>query len=163
MKENSKIIAIDIGGTFIKSALISHNGDILKKDKTPTQAQTDSKTILANIQEAYEKVKDSDICGIGIGVPGCVDPKSGKVSAIDNIPGLEGISLTDFFVQKTKISANIDNDANSAAKGEYIFGSGKGGVKNFMAITLGTGVGSGLILDGNSTGEQITTPAKLAM
>ncbi len=143
-----KIIAIDIGGTFIKSALINHEGKIFKREKTPTQAQANTKTILENLATAYEKVQEDDVCGIGLGVPGCVNPQSGKVSAIDNIPALEGISLTEFFMQKTKLPTYIDNDANSATKGEYIFGTSQKGLKNFMAITLGTGVGGGLILDG---------------
>ena len=141
------VIAIDIGGTLIKSALVSSDGKILKSKKTPTQASESRDIITSNLREAFDKVYESSAIAVGIGSPGCVDPKTGIVDAVDNIPALSGLCLTDFLKGHKEIPVMIDNDANNAAKGEYLFGIGKG-TKNFMGITLGTGVGGGLFLDG---------------
>ena len=143
-----KILAVDIGGTFIKSALIDSEGKIYKREKTPTQAQESKEVVLANLKKAFDKVYEPGVSGLGLGSPGCIDPKKGSVNAVENIPCLNGLSLTDFFKREYKIPAAIDNDANNAAKGEYLFGAGQK-KRNFMGLTLGTGVGGGLVLDGS--------------
>ena len=143
-----KIIAIDIGGTFIKSALLDSEGKIHKREETPTQANESKEVVLANLRSAFDKVYESDVCGVGLGSPGCVDPEKGIVSAVDNIPCLSGLCLSDFLKDKNNIPVVIDNDANNASKGEYLFGAGQK-KKNFLGVTLGTGVGGGLILDGH--------------
>ena len=135
-----------MGGTFIKSALVSKEGSILKTAKVLTEANQNRETVVANLRRAFEEVYVQGILGIGIGSPGCVDPESGKVGAVDNIPCLNDFCLKSFLGEKNNIPIFVDNDANNAAKGEYLFGNGKG-TKHFMALTLGTGVGSGLILN----------------
>ncbi len=145
-----KIVGIDVGGTSIKSALVNSAGDILKRADVPTQACEEKSVVLQNIKTAFEKVQDADVVGVGLGAPGCVNPKTGIVSAVDNIPCLNNLCLIDFLenTNYAQLPVVIDNDANNAAKGEYFFGPGRD-KKNFMGITLGTGVGGGLILDGN--------------
>ena len=143
-----KIAAIDIGGTFIKSALVDSEGRIHKREKTPTQACESKEIVLGNLRTAFDKVYEADVFGVGMGSPGCVDPKKGTVSAVENIPCLSGLCLTDFLKDKHELPVVIDNDANNAAKGEYLFGAGQQ-KRNFLGITLGTGVGGGLVLDGH--------------
>ena len=143
------VVAIDLGGSFIKSALVAKDGTILKSAKIPSQVPQGREVVLKNIHSVYAQVHQEGVLGIGIGSPGCVDPQSGIVSATNNIDCINGVSLSDFLYEKTKLPVHIDNDANAAAKGEYLFGIGSQEDKyNLLAITLGTGVGGGLILEG---------------
>ena len=148
MLNPKKAIAIDIGGTFIKSGLVDKDGNILKKSQINTP-QTSSLAILGQeLEKALYNVweKNIEVAGLGIGTPGCVDSQSTIVHSVDNIPALNGQALKDYFPKE--IPLFVDNDANQATKGEYLFGLAKG-CKNILVITLGTGVGGGLILNGS--------------
>ncbi len=140
------VVAIDLGGTFIKSALVSESGHILKSEQSPTHASESADVILSKLQAACQKVYNENIVGVGLGAPGWADPLSGALRAIDNIKALEGVSIKDFLKKIVSCPVFIDNDANNAAKGEYLFGPGQG-KSNFMALTLGTGIGGGLVLN----------------
>ncbi len=147
--EAGNAVAIDIGGTFIKSALVSSEGEVLSYSSIPTQASRSREAVVANIRRAYQEVDPGEgkVVGIGMGSPGCIDPLSGEVNWVENISCLNGISLTQALKKEINLPIYIDNDATNASKGEYLFGAGKG-AKSLMAVTLGTGIGGGLILDG---------------
>lgn len=146
MNPPDSVIALDIGGTAIKSALISSDGTILKKHDLPTDAGKGLENTLNRIEESIRSVFSPDAVGIGIGIPGCVDPDTGKVQWIENIPELNECCIVDHIQNQFQLKTTIDNDANNAARGEFFFGSGKGS-RNMLAITLGTGVGGGLFLN----------------
>jgi len=140
-------IGIDIGGTYIKSCFIDEKGNIKNEHNEPTPK--DLKSLQRKISEIYlihSKIKKP--LGVGIGIAGFIDMREWVLRRSPNMRFLDGINLMDFFKEAIDIPFTIDNDANMAAWGEYRKGAGIG-VKNMVHITLGTGVGSGIIIEGN--------------
>ena len=150
---NGKIaIGIDIGGTSIKSALISERGEILSKELTPIpffdEENSVIKTILSIISIHYNSIiNKKQLAGIGLGAPGNVNRKKGMiVDGAYNLPGINSIPLAKHIVTHFNLPFYIDNDATSACKGEFLFGAGKE-YDHMILLTLGTGVGGGIILN----------------
>src|SRR3989338_6641298 len=141
----ANIIGIDLGGTNIKTGLVSPTGKILKKYEMPTEARKGTKTIIDNILSSIEKIKIGKISGIGIGSPGPMDFKKGMIINPVNLP-FRNLPLKNIIQTKFKIKTCLDNDANCFALGEAIFGSGKK-YENVVGITLGTGIGGGVIIN----------------
>lgn len=147
-------LGIDLGGTFIKAGLIDYSTSrIIKHFKHPTDASRGPKVVIQHLNEAYCHLLD--ICdnkgyepvAVGIGSPGTIGQPDGRVTdASPNIKGWQGIILTKIF-GKTDIPVFADNDANCAALAEHWSGL-KGRYKNMVFITVGTGIGGGLIIDG---------------
>lgn len=138
-------VGIDIGGTTIKSALISSSGKIIKRHETQTNAQKGTKSLIKNIFSSIENVKEGEILGIGVGSPGPMDIKKGIITSPVNLP-FRNTPLKKIIWKKFKIPVYLDNDANCFALAEAIFGQGKD-YKSVIGITLGTGFGGGLIID----------------
>lgn len=144
-------IGIDIGGTNLKAGLVSDTGALLATAKTPLVWENEAefvRTLAALSRKAAEKagVPESEIAAVGMGVPGEVDPRGGRIVYTPNIP------ISDFSIEKSfrtdlDVPVYLGNDANCAALGEYHAGAGKG-VRNLIVVTLGTGVGAGILLDG---------------
>jgi len=150
--DNGNIIGVDIGGTTIKMAFITYNGDILDKWEIPTNKDGDGLTIVKDIassikskQEAWKMTHDQFL-GIGVGAPGFVDVEEGYIYFAVNI-GLKNYHLTTALKEATGYDAWLENDANLAALGENWRGAG-GQAEHLLAITLGTGVGGGIIGNG---------------
>lgn len=142
------VIAIDLGGTFIKSAIVDSNGKIHKTFKTDTFAKVSPKKVTQQIEKSIgtlNKGFKKDISGIGIGAPGVVF--DGKVHYPPNFKNWKIIDLKKHFSSKYRLKTEIDNDANCAALAELNFGQGKK-YKSFLFLTLGTGIGGGIVLDG---------------
>jgi glucokinase len=144
------LVGIDLGGTTIKMAFINYYGEIVEKweiptDKTGNQITTDiAKAIDAKLDElGYPKSK---LAGIGMGAPGPVDLANGLIYETVNL-GWKNYPLRDHLELETGLPAVIDNDANIAAIGEMWKGAGDG-AKDLICVTLGTGVGGGLISNG---------------
>ena len=148
-----KALAIDVGGTNVKIALVDSNGKIGYSDTIPTRAEMGYEYTVNNMKQAIRdlltetKLSPKDIEGIGFGLPGQVDFKSGIVRLITNIPGWVEIPLAKMIEDEFHIPTRIDNDVRCAALGELNFGAGKG-CENLICITVGTGIGSGLIVNG---------------
>ena len=146
-------IGIDVGGTNVKLALVSSEGKIIYSNSIPTHAEMGYEYTVNNIKEAIKdliKETDSqtkDIQGIGFGFPGQVDYKSGIVRLAPNIPGWVDVPIAQKIEEEFGISTRVDNDVRCAALGELNFGAGKG-CENLICITVGTGIGSGLIVNG---------------
>lgn len=140
-----RIIAIDLGGTSIKTALVNIGGKIIKKYETGTQARKGTTRVIKNIIGSIEKVKTKNIAGIGIGSPGPLDYKTGTILNAVNLP-LKNIKIKKIIQNKFKTKVFIDNDANCSALAEAVFGLGKI-YENVVGITLGTGVGGGIIIN----------------
>ena len=132
-------IGIDIGGTNLRIALISEEGKVIKKIKVPS-----GERILESLLDSITRIINSDVVGIGIGVAGLIDHEKGTVLRSPNLPAIEGINLAETLKARFKIPVLIENDANVAALGEKWLGAGKG-FKDFVHLTLGTGIGGGVI------------------
>ena len=142
-------IGIDFGGTTVKCGLVEGKKVKARVPPLPTREFRDHDALLAAIREAINKLRalDSKIAAIGAGLPGIIDSIQGRVYQLSNVPGWEDVPLTALLEEWTGLPAAIDNDANAMAYAEWLFGAGEGG-NNVVCVTLGTGVGGGLILDG---------------
>ena len=144
-------IGIDIGGTSIKYAAVDSTGKVYDKEiqeiiKGEDQNVTIDKLIHNVKNYVYEHELVGKISGIGIGIPGSIDSKNGLVSYSNNLHWKE-LKVVELFKKETILPVKITNDANAAALGEKVFGAGKK-YDNVVMITLGTGVGSGIIING---------------
>ncbi|MBL7056478.1 ROK family protein [Candidatus Woesearchaeota archaeon] len=139
----TNLIGVDLGGTNIKTALVSKTGKILKNYETATGKTTNE--IINNIISAINKVKEGKIWGIGIGSPGPIDHKKGTITKPVNLP-FRNVKLKNIIQNKFKVKTFLDNDANCFALAEATFGQGKK-YENVIGITLGTGVGGGLVIN----------------
>jgi len=142
-------IGIDLGGTNIKAGLVDKSGKIIFKTSVPTESELGYKHVIEQIIKAASIVfeKDKNVAGIGIGAPGIVSAEEGTVKSPPNIPGWKKVNLRKILSDKFGKKVFVENDANAAAIGEYIFGAGKT-TKSFIMVTLGTGVGGGIIYNG---------------
>lgn len=146
-------IGVDIGGTNIKIALVDLKGGIVYSNTTPTRAEMGYEYTINNIKQAIidlmkeTKVDKASIEAIGFGFPGQIDYKNGIVRMLPNIPGWIDVPVAKIMEDEFKIPTRLDNDVRCAALGELNFGAGKG-CQNLICITVGTGIGSGLIVNG---------------
>lgn len=145
-------IGIDLGGTKTSFALISDNGDVLKELRINTSSEGGEYILNDLLENAiklqhYAKSNNLDVKAIGIGSPGRIDTKNGIViDCTPNLKNWQGIHIKDFFSKKLDIPIYIDNDANVAAFGEYYLRKLEGkNESTIIILTLGTGLGSGII------------------
>ena len=153
-------IGVDLGGTAVKVAVIDENGNVLDHERHPTRVDAGPEGIVEHIASLafgmYSRFSGSlgeeRFAGIGLGAPGAVDSREGILSYPPNLPGweqyplkkrLQKVLVGDYAVHWRMI---LENDANIAACGEAVFGAGRE-FDDFMMITLGTGVGGGIILN----------------
>ena len=142
---------VDLGGTTVKIAYFNENGDMLDQWEIPTVTENNGSQILpdiaASIRDYREKkeIRDADLLGIGIGVPGPVDGK-GNVNRCVNL-GWGVFNIGKELEALTGLPVTAGNDANVAALGEYWKGGGQG-CQSMVFVTLGTGVGGGIVIDG---------------
>ncbi len=142
-------VGVDLGGTTVKVGIADEKGKIVKKIALDTHAHEGPEAVIAQIKKAIKKVlKESkyNISGIGIGSPGAVILKKGTVENPPNFPGWGKVHLGAIIKKEFKLPVFVENDANAAAIGEMIFGAGKK-LNSFVMVTLGTGVGGGIIID----------------
>lgn len=156
-KKNTTVyaIGIDLGGTFIKAAIINSKGKIIKHYKTETYSEISPKKVLSQIEKCIDHLKKDftkEIIGLGIGAPGIIT--GGVMKYPPNFKGWKEVNLKKHFEKKYKIETEIDNDANCAGLAELKFGHGSR-YNNFIFLTLGTGIGGAMIINGNIyRGEQ---------
>jgi glucokinase len=142
-----KAVGIDLGGTYIKFGLVDESGQILKKGQIPTLGERKSRDIvLSQMHKAVETVIENGIAGIGIGTPGVVD-NDGVVFESPNLPDWHNLPLKAIFADRWNVPIVVENDVNSITWGEYLFGAGKG-CRTIICLTLGTGVGGGMVING---------------
>jgi len=143
-------IGVDLGATFVKMGLVDGKGNIYFKRKieTPLNAKKSPLiyTIVSNIKDII-MASGKKAAGVGIGVPGPVDSKKGIVHYFPNIKGWKEAPLKSMLEKRLGLRVELDNDVNAMTLGEFVFGSGKG-CNNLVCLTLGTGVGGGIIIDG---------------
>ena len=146
------IIAIDLGGTNLKCALLDSNLKIKARSSFNTKSFNNKHKLIQGITDSVEsfilsqRLKHSSILGLGIGVPGPVDTLKGIVHFLPNIPGWTEVGLKRILENKTKLRVFVDNDAKLMTLAEYKAGAAKK-YRNVLCLTLGTGVGGGLIIN----------------
>jgi len=143
--KNQSIVGVDVGGTKISIGRIVE-GNIVAETSFPTHAHRGEDEIIQDIIRGIEKVIEPNTIAIGIGSPGLVDEELGMVYDVSNIPSWKEVRLRDKIEAHFNRIVQISNDANCFVMGEKIFGKGKK-YRNFVGITLGTGVGGGIIID----------------
>ncbi|SHJ94307.1 ROK family protein [Tepidibacter formicigenes] len=146
--------AIDLGGTKINIGIMTKNGEVLDDIKILTEVEKGPENAIKNIKNAiYEllkklNLKKEDLKGIGIGSPGPLDSERGVIIESANLKGWKNVEIVKNLSGDFKnIPIKLENDGNAAALGEYLFGFGKGS-RNFIYITVSTGVGGGAVIDG---------------
>ena len=151
--EKNIVIGVDLGGTKIKLGAVNQNGEIIKSISVDAEAAKGPATVISNIVTGCKELINcgkfpvSSVRGIGIGSPGSVDLDGGTVKYPPNFPNWEVVRLGDEVSKGLDgLPVEVDNDANAAVAGEAKFGAGKG-CSNFFLLTLGTGVGGGIIID----------------
>ncbi len=146
-------IGIDLGGTFIKFGLLDGDGEATDIFQLPTPIEDGADAVVEQMVTgarqaiASRNLADSEVLAVGIGAPGPLDIDNGVVMAMPNIPGMDGLPIRDRVAGPLGKPGYLTNDANAAALGEYLCGAGKG-TQHMVMLTLGTGVGSGIIIDG---------------
>jgi len=142
-------IGIDFGGTSVKPGVVADGKVVARLAPIKTRQHSGHDSLLEAIRRAIEELRRQhpEIAAVGAGLPGMVDSINGRVWQLSNVPGWEDVPLTALLEEWTGLPAAIDNDANAMACAEWLYGAGQEGV-NVVCMTLGTGVGGGLILDG---------------
>lgn len=141
------VIALDLGGTSLKGALVDENGTLGAREQQSTVG-ADRDGIVRTIVVMVKKLQGEggDIVGVGLGMPGPLDPFSGVVHVTPNLPFNEPFPMREVLEKETGFRVLVNNDANLAALGEWWKGAAAG-AKNAVLLTLGTGIGGGLIID----------------
>lgn len=147
------VLAVDLGGTKIYSALVGPGDRIINRDVRPTEAARGKDRVVANILASLEAVlppgarQEGRIAGIGVGAPGPLDPRTGRIFFAPNLQWHD-VNLKEILQSTLGLPVFLENDANLAALGEHLYGAGQG-YEDLVFITVSTGVGGGLILRGD--------------
>ena len=138
------VIGVDLGGTKILAGVVDRRGRIgaTKEIATPTESQD---TVLRGVDSVIADVLDDDVAAIGVGVPLNLDRRTGKGLRATNLP-LHDVDLAAHFAERFGLPVGVENDGNAAALAEWRLGAGRG-ASNLVMLTLGTGVGGGIVLD----------------
>jgi glucokinase len=144
-------IGVDLGGTNLRVAAISDEGRVLDKVSIPAVYTAGPEHVASDITNIISSIRSrigaSGLRGVGIGVPGFIDIEKGIVVGSANLPGFEGFPVRDAIQDKLGTTILLENDANAAALGEMWIGAGRD-VKDLILITLGTGIGGGIVVGG---------------
>ena len=144
---------VDLGGTKIHTVVANAEGSVLGEDRRPTDAAEGPDAVVARIAASVRAAAGQAgapvdaLLGVGISSPGPCDPKRGVVTNAPNLPGFHDIPLTRLVGAALGLPALLENDANAACYGEFRFGAGRG-LRHIVYVTLGTGIGGGIIIDG---------------
>lgn len=150
-KHSGTILGVDIGGTKVAVGLVDRAGKILAQGRKPMMASGTAEAALEAVSDAIDSLSsstsDTGFQSIGICAPGPLDPKSGVVLNPPNLPCWRNFPLAEKIASKYRVPVKVDNDANAAALAETRWGAARGFRYVFYA-TIGTGIGSGIVLDG---------------
>jgi glucokinase len=144
--KNLKLIGVDLGGTNVRAGLV-HQNKIVKLERNPTLGHADADVVVEEICKTIAAVFRPGVSGIGVGVPSIVDVERGIVYSANNIPSWHMVPLKKLLERRFHVPVFINNDANCYALGEVHYGEARG-YKNVVGIICGTGLGSGVVLNG---------------
>ena len=153
-----RVIGVDLGGTKILAGVVDRDGSVERRRELPTPLDSQDE-LLRGLAEAVEDVLEEDVAALGFGIPSTIDQRSGKAVTSVNIP-LADLDLRAWMRERFGLPVGIDNDANAATLAEWAHGAGRG-TRHMVMLTLGTGVGGGLILDGKPYRGAIGAGAEL--
>jgi len=142
--------AVDIGGTKIAVGIVDDNGKVLSKLETPTEAARaypDGLRHMVRMLRESAQIANTELSGIGIGSTGWVYPFTGEFGDVDFLPGWKGCNPVNDLARECGVRVALENDGDASALGEAAWGAGKG-KSRLIYVTVGTGVGGGIILDG---------------
>jgi glucokinase len=140
------ILGIDLGGTQVRVGKV--RGDTVERSAAARISSRErAEVVSAELYRAIDAVFDDQVTGIGCGVPSVVDLQNGVVYGVENIPAWREVPLKDDLERRYGVPAYVNNDANAFAVGELHFGAGRGH-RNLVGLTIGTGLGAGVIVDG---------------
>ncbi|NOX59001.1 MAG: ROK family protein [Planctomycetes bacterium] len=144
-------VGVDLGGTNIVTALVTKDGRIAEMISRRTEPHRGAELVItemaAVVNELINSVSLDDIVGLGVGTPGPLRQREGLIHHSANLPGWKNVPIQKWLQEKTGLPVQFENDANAAAYAEFWVGAGKG-VSGLVTLTLGTGVGAGVIIDG---------------
>lgn len=140
------VVGVDLGGTSVRAGKVA-GGTVVKRAARRVSGQAAQEVVLGEVLATIDEVMDGEVTGVGCGVPSVVDVERGVVYAVENIPSWHEVDLKGAFEARYHRRAAINNDANAFAVGELHFGHGRG-FSNLVGVTLGTGLGVGVIIDG---------------
>jgi glucokinase len=152
-KTELPVLAIDLGGTKIFAAIISNKGQVMAKERCLTLANEGPGVAINQILSAIDRLLSqrnidlSQLDSISVGAAGAIDFDKGLVTSSPHLPGWHDVPLRDIVKGKYKVNTFLINDASAAALGEHHFGAGQG-VDNLILLTVGTGIGGGIIING---------------
>jgi glucokinase len=139
-----QVIAVDLGGTKVAAGLVDRDGAVARRAVEPTDVAGDE-AVLGQLERVIGGVADGDFAALGVGIPSTIDQRSGRAVSSVNIP-FARVDLRDRLEDRFGVPVWIENDANAAAVAEHRLGAARG-ARHVVMLTLGTGVGGGLILD----------------
>jgi glucokinase len=145
--EQSRVIGVDVGGTKVLAAVVSHNGSLRARLERPTEVSSEQ-ALLTMLDGVVEELRagEPEVAAIGFGLPSRIDQRRGRAVASVNVP-LADVDFRDRMRERHGLPVGIDNDANAATIAEWRAGAARG-AQHVVMLTLGTGVGGGLIIDG---------------
>jgi glucokinase len=138
-------IGVDLGGTKLAAGIVDRDGAVVRHTVSPT-VHASQDDLLAALERAIADLLGNDVGAVGVGVPSTIDQTAGRAVSSVNVP-LAGVDLRENLSARFGVPVAIENDANAAAVAEHRFGAGRG-TRHMVMLTLGTGIGGGLILDG---------------
>ncbi len=147
---NEVIAGIDIGGTKIAVALETLGGGRVATRRLPTEVEIGAYSIVENILQAITEILEENrvkLAAVGIGCPSPLDIEKGLVMSPSNLRDWDNFPIVKLFKERFKVPVVLENDANTAALGEYVHGAGRG-YRNIIYITVSTGIGGGIIING---------------
>jgi len=141
-------IGIDLGGTNIKGGVVDPSGRVLDRREIPTRADRGPGPVMDDLAELVTRLRnDHPVLGIGLATPGPLDLRRGRIIHAANLPGWIDVPIRDALAETTGLRVVLENDANAAAYGEFVAGAGRECL-HMTLLTLGTGIGAGVIIDG---------------
>lgn len=147
------IAALDLGGTYIKASLLSPQGDFVSRRRRSTEAERGAPHVVERLGKTVVELCEAggvavkELLGVGVGCAGPLNPTEGIVYHSPNLPGWSRVPVKAWMEEALGVRVSLENDANAWALGEFLFGAGRS-TRHMVCLTLGTGVGGGIIVDG---------------
>jgi glucokinase len=139
------VIALDLGGTKLAAGAVNRDGTVVRRAKHRTDTSSQD-ALVAQLERVIGELVSDETGALGVGIPSLIDQRAGRAGSSVNVP-LAGVDLRDRLVERFELPVALENDANAAALAEHRFGAGRG-TDHMVMLTLGTGIGGGLVLNG---------------
>ena len=146
-------VGVDVGGTNLRCAVVNDKHEVLSRHQCATCAAEGAQAVIGRIAEGMMRtveeagLKPANIAAAGVGIPGPINQRTGLVYSATNMPGWDNVALAQILTERTGVTSFLENDANCAGWGEFMAGAGRD-CNSMVMVTLGTGIGGAIILDG---------------